>query len=383
VALFLSLSLLAGLGLWLAGPAPLWPFVAVAMLALFVARRLKARLSPLLAPLDELASELRSYAALFELLEAADYQSPHLRELKARALADGHGASARARELSRLRDALDLPRNVFFAPVAALLLWHVQIGLALELWRSRHAARLLDAVDALAELEALHSLARDAFEHPEHAVPVVDAALGQLVARELAHPLLPAALAVANDLVLGDAIRLYVVSGSNMSGKSTWLRSIGVNSILAQCGGRVRAASWQMPPLSIAASLRASDSLVTGESRFAAELHRLRIVLAQAQRGERLLFLLDELFHGTHSHDRRSGARAFVGRLLAMGHIGLFTTHDLALTELDGELAGIAVNVHFRDEVEGESAHFDYRVHPGVVTHSNALRLMRAQGLID
>ena len=169
-----------------------------------------------------------------------------------------------------------------------------------------------------------------------------------------------------------------------MSGKSTWLRAIGVNLVLAQAGARVRARAMRLPPVGLAASIHAGDSLLGGESRFAAELHRLRIVLAETSRREHSVFLLDELFHGTHSHDRREGARAFLERLVAMGAWGLVTTHDLALAELGSAgLEGRSANVHFADDVRDGEAHFDYRVRDGVVRQSNALRLMRGQGLID
>jgi DNA mismatch repair ATPase MutS len=187
---------------------------------------------------------------------------------------------------------------------------------------------------------------------------------------------------VRNDVALGAAARLLLVSGSNMSGKSTLLRAVGANVVLALAGAPVRARRMRLTPLTVAASIRVQDSLLHGASRFRAELMRLRTVLQHSGGPTPLLFLLDEIFHGTHSHDRRIGAEAFLARLLSTGAIGLVTTHDLALTDIAASHEGI-VNVHFEDHMEDGRMCFDYRLRDGVVKKSNALALMQAEGLIE
>ena len=252
-------------------------------------------------------------------------------------------------------------------------------------------------LDAAAELEALSSLAGYAFEHPEDPFPEVldlDPARGAVLRGEaLRHPLLPAA--VPNDVSLGgDGPRVLLVSGSNMSGKSTYLRTVGVNVVLALAGAPVRAARLALTPLHAGATLRIQDSLQAGKSRFYAEITRLKELADLAAGDLPLLFLLDEILHGTNSHDRRIGAEAILHGLVAKGAIGLVTTHDLALTELARQTAGRVgegpagatqaaplANAHFEDQVKDGEIAFDYRLRPGVVAHSNALALMRAVGL--
>jgi DNA mismatch repair ATPase MutS len=186
---------------------------------------------------------------------------------------------------------------------------------------------------------------------------------------------------VPNDVRLVPPTRLLVVSGSNMSGKSTLLRTVGINTVLALAGAPVRAAALRLTPLAPGATLRIQDSLRDGRSRFYAELTRIRALAEAAAAGVPLLFLLDELFHGTNSHDRVIGAAAVLRSLVDAGAIGLITTHDLALAEVAGELAPRAVNVHFEDWIDGEAMRFDYRMKPGPVRRSNAIALMRAVGL--
>jgi DNA mismatch repair ATPase MutS len=205
----------------------------------------------------------------------------------------------------------------------------------------------------------------------------------------LGHPLLPAARIVRNDVLLSAAARLLVVSGSNMSGKSTLLRTVGTNAVLAFAGAPVRAQTLRLSPLAIGATLRIQDSLQEGRSRFYAEITRIR-ELADVARGpvdgtrgqpRPLLFLLDELFHGTNSHDRLVGASGVLRSLIDRGAIGLITTHDLALTAIADNLGAHAANVHFEEWFDAGEMRFDYRLKPGRVTRSNALALMRAVGL--
>jgi DNA mismatch repair ATPase MutS len=209
-----------------------------------------------------------------------------------------------------------------------------------------------------------------------------------LEAVALSHPLIPAERAVANDVRLGgDAPHVWLVSGSNMSGKSTWLRTIGINVVLAQAGAPVRAKRLRLSPLQVGATLRIQDSLQAGQSRFFAEITRLSEIVAMARRhadetvAPPVLFLLDEVLAGTNSHDRRIGAESIVRGLIGLGAIGLVTTHDLALTGAVDALGRLAANVHFEDRFEDGVLHFDYRLRDGIVRTSNALALMRSVGL--
>jgi DNA mismatch repair ATPase MutS len=282
----------------------------------------------------------------------------------------------------------DWQHNVIFAPVGLFLLWGTHLAWAIEAWRRTHGTAVEAWLESVGEFEALSSLSAYAYEHPADPYPTV-AAIGtererpmaRFDATELGHPLLPSAQMVRNDVRLESPASVMVVSGSNMSGKSTLLRTVGVSVVMAQMGAPVRAASLHLSPLRVGATLRVQDSLQEGRSRFYAEITRVR-ELADIARGDvPLLFLLDELFHGTNSHDRLIGASGVLHSLLDKGAIGLITTHDLALTAVANELAPRAVNVHFEDRFEGGDLHFDYRMKAGPVTRSNALALMRAVGL--
>jgi DNA mismatch repair ATPase MutS len=232
------------------------------------------------------------------------------------------------------------------------------------------------------ELEAFSALATFAYERPGDPFPELVDEGPVFEAEALGHPLIAPAVAVRNDVSLGGAgPRVIIVSGSNMSGKSTLLRSVGVNVVLALAGAPVTAGRLRVSALALGATLHVEDSLHAGHSRFYAEILRIRTIVDAARGPSPMLFLLDEILHGTNSFDRRIGAEGIVRALVGLGAIGLVTTHDLALTELPSMLGAAAVNMHFEDRLEEGRMVFDYRMRPGVVEHSNALALMRAIGL--
>jgi hypothetical protein len=341
----------------------------------------RRQVTHVLASVNAPARHLRLLAEVLAIIEAEPVSAPRLAGLRARLAATGDTASHRIRSLTRLVDLLESRQNQIFAPVAMLLLWGTQLAWAIEAWRRQSGASLGEWVTVAGEFEALCSLAGYAFEHPADPFPEI-VEPGPLVdATALAHPLLPAARVVANDIRLDRDVRVLVVSGSNMSGKSTLLRTVGVNVALALAGAPVRAARLRVSPLALGATLRIQDSLQAGRSRFFAEISRLKQVVDLAAGPRPVLFLLDELLSGTNSHDRRLGAAGIIQGLVTRGAIGLVTTHDLALAEVVSDLGVHARNVHFRDTFEGGTLHFDYRMREGVVQTSNALALMRSIGL--
>lgn len=376
-----SLFALVALDLWIAdvwGPAPvLLALVAVAALTVQGLRWSE----PILGGVARAAAALRTLTTLLARLEREPFAAPPLARLRAALTAGDVPASRRIARLRGLIDLHESRRNIFFAPLAFLLLLDVQVAAAIEGWRRGAGAALAEALRALGEIEALAALAAYSFECPDDPFPAfVDA--GPLFAAEgLTHPLLPAGRAVRNDVRLDGSRPLLVVSGSNMSGKSTFLRTIGVNAVLAQAGAPVRARTLRLAPVSLGASIRLQDSLQEGHSRFYAEITRVRQVMDRAAEAPPLLFLLDEIFHGTNSADRRVGAEAVVRALLGHGAMGLVTSHDLALADIADRLAPAAANVHFEDHLEEGHIAFDYRLKEGRVQKSNALALMRAVGL--
>jgi DNA mismatch repair ATPase MutS len=265
--------------------------------------------------------------------------------------------------------------------VAAVLLWTPQLAFAIEHWRIQFGPDLARWIDAVGEFEALCSFAGFSYEHPDYAFPEIVDGSPRFEGVSIGHPLLAGDRCVRNDLTLSGENPVLIVSGSNMSGKSTMLRSVGVNTVLGLAGAPVCASEMRLSPIAIGASIRLQDSLLEGNSRFYAEILRLRQISELAQNELPVLFLIDEILSGTNSHDRGIGAEAVVRNLMESGALGLVTTHDLALTRLADSLSPRAANVHFQDHLEDGVIAFDYRVHPGVVTKSNALELMRAVGL--
>ena len=327
---------------------------------------------------------LRNLALLEELLarvEREPFAAPALVAIRTALETDGVPPSHEIARLRRLAELLRQRRNQFFAPIAPFLLWATQLGFAIEAWRARCGPSLEGWLEALGQLEALCDLAGYAYEHPDDPFPEISDERPLFVAEGLAHPLLPEDRAVRNDLLLDGEHAALVVSGSNMSGKSTMLRTIGTNAVLALAGAPVRARRLRLSPLAVGASIVVRDSLQEGASRFYAEITRLRRIVDLCDGPLPVLFLLDEILGGTNSHDRGLGAAAVVRGLVERGAVGLLTTHDLALAKIADDLAPRAANVHFEDQIVDGEMRFDFVLHDGVVTHSNALALMRAVGL--
>jgi len=342
---------------------------------------LRSRVRRVVDTVDAPGRDLKLFSALLARLERERFQAPLLVELRAALDTQGVPPSRRIASLHRRIELLDARRNQLFLPIALLLLWTTQLALAIERWRSVCGPSLGRWIDAAGEFEALCALAGYAYEHPGHPFPEITEGEPHFEARALGHPLIPPAVCVPNDIRLGGELRVLVVSGSNMSGKSTLLRAMGTNAVLAHAGAPVCATHLRLSPLAIGASICVRDSLQEGTSHFYAEITRMRQVMALAESPVSTLFLLDEIFHGTNSHDRGIGAEAVVRGLVERGALGLVTTHDLALARIADTLAPRAANVHFEDHLEEGKIAFDYRLRPGVVEKSNALELMRAVGL--
>ncbi len=381
VAVLATTASIAGLLLWIfTGSGPV-PFVAALVAQSLLALALRSRVLPVLAAAETPVASLARTAALLTCVESERFAAPRLEALEAELRTTGHLPSEEMHRLRRLVDLRDARLNQFFAPFAALLLWGTHVARGLEAWRARCGPRLGAWIAAAGEIEALCALASFAFEHPEDPFPEIEEEAAVFDGEGLGHPLLPEDRCVRNDLRLDSRPQALVMSGSNMSGKSTMLRTVGCNTILALAGAPVRARRLRLSPLHVAASIRIVDSLQEGQSHFMAEIVRLRQVVDIARNQPPELFLLDEILHGTNSHDRRIGAEAVIHGLVDAGAIGIVTTHDLALTRIVPESEGRLANVHFEDHLEDGAMRFDYSLREGVVEKSNALELMRSVGL--
>ena len=359
------------------------PLIGVLFLDSIFSAFLYQRVQGVLAEVEKRARDLALLANVLARLEDASFTAPRLVELKA-ALAAGPDDTPPSQRIAQLGNQLELlnsRRNQLFAPIAYLLHWGTQMAYAIERWRARSGPAIAGWLSSVGQFEALCALAAYSYENPNDPFPEVVAGAACFDGEELGHPLLPATRCVPNDLHLGGDLRVLVVSGSNMSGKSTFLRTVGINAVLALAGSPVRAKRLRLSPLAVGATLRFEDSLQAGRSRFYAEILRVRQVVDLTRGTLPLLFLLDEIFAGTNSHDRGHGAEALVRGLVEAGAIGLVTTHDLSLTHIADRLGARGANVHFADRFEEGVMTFDYRLRPGVVQHSNALALMRAVGL--
>jgi hypothetical protein len=366
------------------GAMPLYsPYASLPLMIMIVvvsifARGTAERVAKVVSAVERREPALALLAGLLRVMERQSFAAPRLIALRSALQRNGVPASRQIERLRKLVALLDARRNQFFAPFALLFLWTTNIAFAIERWRLESGAEIVAWIDAIGELEALLSLSSFAFEHPTFPMPEVIDGDANFDGDAVGHPLIPDDRRVANDVRIGGDLRLLIVSGSNMSGKSTLLRAIGVNTILALAGAPVCAARLRVTPMSVGASISLNDSLSEGASRFYAEILRIRDILRIPPP---LLFLLDEVLGGTNSHDRRIGAAAIIRGLVSRGAIGLATTHDLALAQIADDLAPRAANVHFEDRIENGQVLFDYRMRLGVVTKSNALELMRAVGI--
>lgn len=377
--------LLAGLAVAGAVTWAVWgmaaPFVLIVVIEAVLTYRLKKPLEGVLHGTEHAFRDLDLLSEVLARVEAYSCQSSRLQFLQQHLVSNGVRSSQAIAHLRTLVDRINSRHNIFVRIIDAPLMYSVQVAFAAERWRRAHGHALRLWVNTLGEIEALLSLASYSFEHSADPFPVFCEGSAAFDAEDLGHPLVPAETCVRNNVHITAETRVLLVSGSNMSGKSTLLRAVGTNVVLAMAGAPVRARSLRLTQLQVGASVRVNDSLREGSSRFYAEIRRLRQILDLAGGNPPLLFLLDELLQGTNSKDRRIGAAGIVHALVKRGAIGLVSTHDLALTDIGEAIEGQLRNVHFQDELENGRMSFDYKLRDGVVTKSNGLALMRSIGL--
>ncbi len=377
----IAVAILAGVGTF--GHNWLWAIAFTAVPESFVAALLLDKSKETAANLDLPSFELSLLAPLLERLEAAHFRCSLLKSLQSQLTAVSGCPSKQIRKLRLWAWLLDLRRLEYFALLSSPLLWGTNLAILIEGWRQQNREGLARWLDSLGQFEAILCLARYYYENPGHTFAVLKPECSPMFQAEgLGHPLLDRRTCVRCDIAL-DAknAQLIVVTGSNMAGKSTLLRSVGLNCVLALAGAPVCAARLQISPLQIACSISVHDSLLRARSRFQAEVERLKWIL-DLSRTNSVLFLMDEMLGGTNSADRLLGARAVIDQLAENRAAGLVTTHDLALTDIVKALDGRAINVHFEEYYENGEMRFDYRMRPGVLGRTNGLNIMAALGLL-
>jgi DNA mismatch repair ATPase MutS len=335
------------------------------------------RVKRMMESLRSVSVEIRVLREGLQLLETQRFHAPKLVNLTARV----RNSARSVRKLERLLEGLHLRNKEYFYQAALLFLGTTQLCMAVERWRERHGVALRDWVDAWAEFEALNALANYARENPDNAFPEFSNEEARFEALDLGHPLLPNETCVRNDVRLNSATRFYIVSGSNMSGKSSLLRAIGLNAVLAFAGAPVRAHTLRLSQLSVCASTAPQESLLNGRSKFLAEVDRVRQTIQLAGNGKAVLFLIDEIFSGTNSRDRRVAAEAVVRTLIDRGAIGTLSTHDMSLTDIADAEKLCGANLHMCARDGNDPMSFDYRLKPGVTTETNALAIARMAGV--
>lgn len=343
-----------------------------------------------LAQLYDRHDLLVAYGRLFQLAAGTPVRAAALRDLQAALSAGGIRADSQLRRLGRIAVLAEYSRSILYPALQFGLLWSFQVVALAERWRQIAGPRLRGWLEAIGTLEALAALGALRHDNPGWTFPqIVEGGQPEIVARGLGHPLLDPANAVPNDVQVGPPGSFLLITGSNMSGKSTLLRAVGVNIVLAQAGGPVCAAELRMPPLTLATSMRVQDSLAQGVSYFMAELRRLREIVdaataARSPGAPAVCYLLDEILHGTNSAERQIAARQVIQHLVGLGAIGAVSTHDLALAD-DALIAASARLAHFREQIsegpDGVTMRFDYTLRPGLAVTTNALRLMQIVGL--
>ncbi|HEY4288414.1 MAG TPA: hypothetical protein VGN00_15025 [Puia sp.] len=324
---------------------------------------------------------LDQYAAIldiFNTVETAD--SSLLKQLQART----DNAHKAIRQLSKLSSFFDQRINVLVKTILnAFLAYDLRCLIALERWKLANRSLFPGWIEAVGNVECLNSLATFAFNNPDYVYPVPGVSSGLFIeATGLFHPLIPAASRVANDFSIGRGERLILVTGSNMSGKTTFLRTVGVNLLLAQCGLPVCASVFSFTPMCLLTSLRISDSLQEQTSYFMAELKKLRNIVDQLQAGKPALVLIDEILRGTNSEDKTHGSELFIRKLIQYHCLSLFATHDLSLGQMEQELTGTVSNYCFESVIEEDSLHFNYQLQRGIARNRNASFLMKKMEII-
>ena len=381
-SLFIGLLSVTTLATWLFGGKSAWPFFICLVVDLALGNLYAGKISKITEGIATKEKNLLKLSHILKVLESSNYNSVMMSKIIDNIHTENVKASERIEQIAYLIDTFENTRgNLAIQPFNVLLHLNLRNAMKIEKWRAVAGASIPQWVEAAADFEALVSLAVFSSENPDYIFPEFVEGGPYIKATDLGHPLLKPTVCVRNDIELGKPVKLLLISGSNMAGKSTFLRTVGVNIVLAQAGAPVNAKEMQLSPLNLGCSIQIEDSLADGISHFYAEILRLKKLVDLSQQESNVLFFFDEILHGTNSSDRCNGASAVIRSLVKGNAAGFVTTHDLSLTKIAEELSNEARNVHFEDQFEDGKMVFDYKMKEGIVTHGNALQLMRSLGL--
>lgn len=338
--------------------------------------------APVHVHLSKMFDELEVLADSIELIEKKAFKSELLMQMQSQFLEKNHTASKGLKELKTILERLDLRYNpVVFVPLAILLQWDLQQVLKLEQWKKKHHENALRWFDTLAQFEALSSLATLSFNNPQWCFPEIKQPHFFIEGKQVGHPLINAVKRVNNDIYINSSGEIMLVTGSNMAGKSTYLRSIGINVVLAMAGAPVCAEYFCLSPVEIVSSMRIADNLEESTSTFYAELKKLKTVIDLVNDGAHVFILLDEILRGTNSLDRHTGSEALLKQLIKKQAAGIIATHDVELAQLKETYPANILNFHFDAQVSNDELYFDYKLKMGVCESLNASILMKKIGI--
>jgi DNA mismatch repair ATPase MutS len=352
--------------------------MAAALFAFYISKKV----TPLHQQVSKMTNEMEVLTASIQLIETTTFKSAYLQQLQLQFKQQNGKASSKLKQLKKILERLDLRFNfIVFIPLDILLQWDLQQAIALEKWKYRNHKNVIEWFTALGKFEALHSLATLTFNHPDWCFPVLKEQHFYIEGTAIGHPLIQPDKCVNNPLKINKSGELMLVTGSNMAGKSTYLRSIGINAVLAMAGSPVCAKYFSLSPVQIISSMRIADNLEESTSTFYAELKKLKTIIDKVNNNEKVFILLDEILRGTNSLDRHTGSAALIKQLIKHNAVCIIATHDVELAKMKEEYPANILNYHFDVQVSNDELYFDYRLKEGICTSLNASILMKKIGI--
>lgn len=352
------------------------------LIAAVVSFYIYKKVTPIHQQVSKITDELEILSASIQLIEETNFKSDYLKQLQNKFKFQNSKASLKLEQLKKILERFDLRYNpVVFIPLAIIMQWDLQQAIALEKWKNKYHTDVLNWFNSLGEFEALNSLAILSFNHPGWCFPDIKDEHFYIEGKNIGHPLIENVKCVTNQIHINKTGKLMLVTGSNMAGKSTYLRSIGINTVLAMAGAPVCASSFSISPVQVISSMRITDNLEESTSTFYAELKKLKTVIDKVNDNEKVFILLDEILRGTNSFDRHTGSAALIKQLIKHQAVGIIATHDIELAALKNEFPENILNYHFDVQVSNDELYFDYKLKDGICNSMNASILMKKIGI--
>lgn len=380
----LPAAAIASLILTITGILPYQVFVSIFLVNLFYTATGLVRINEIHNGLTKKYNFLASMNRLLKAFENELFASPVLNKIKENISGDGFSAVVSVKKLGRLIQNFDSRNNLLVGVILnGLLLWDYQSIRRLEKWKAEYKTMFPLWLEMIGQVDAYISLGNYAFNNPDFVFPLKSDNNNVFSAKNLGHQLIDESKRICNDFNLGVKGTVCIISGANMAGKSTFLRTIAVNYILGMIGAPVCATKMQFIPGKLFTSMRTTDSLCDNESYFYAELRRLNTLKSRIEEGEPVFFILDEILKGTNSSDKSTGSKLFLQKIVENGGTGLLATHDTSLGKMESEYPGVIINKCFEIEIDGETIRFDYKLQNGITQKMNAVFLMKQMGILD